>query len=76
MNQFVIAYLDNIVVYSDTVKEHMQHVQLVLQKLSKFNLFVKLSKYIFNTLEIKFVGFIVVQEGILIDPGYIKTVVE
>ena len=74
--QIVVAYLDNIVIYLDTNKEHMQDVQLVLQKLRKFNLFVKLSKCIFDVLEIKFVGFIVGQESISIDFGHIKTVVE
>ena len=76
MDQFVVAYLNNIVVYSDTVKEYTQHVQLVLQKLCEFNLFVKLSKCIFNTIEIKFVKFIVDHEGISMDPDCIKTVVK
>ena len=73
IDQFVIAYFNDIVVYLDTVNEHMQHVQLMLQKLRKFNLFVKLSKYIFDIIEIEFVGF---QEGISIELGHIKTVVE
>ena len=72
----VVAYLNNIVVYSDTVKKYMQHVRLVLQKLHEFNLFVKLSKCIFDALEIKFVGFIVGQKSISIDSGHIKTMVE
>ena len=48
----------------------------MLQKLRKFNLFVKLSKCIFDALEIEFVGFIVGQEGISMDPDHIKTIVE
>lgn len=48
----------------------------MLQKLREFNLFVKLSKCIFDTMEIKFVGLIVGQEGISMDPGCIKTIVE
>ena len=54
----------------------MQHIWLVLQKLHDFNLFVKLSKCIFHALEIKFVEFIEGQEGISMDPGCIKTVIE
>ena len=76
INQFVVAYLNNIVVYLDNIKEHTQYIWLVLQKLRKFNLFVKLSKCIFNALEIEFIGFIVGQKGISIDPGYIKTMIE
>ena len=48
----------------------------MLQKLRKFNLFIKLSKCIFDALEIKFVRFIVGQKGISMDPGCIKIVVE
>ena len=76
MNQFVVTYFDNIVVYSDSVEEHMQHVQLVLQKLRKFNLFVKLSKCIFDIIKIKFVEFILGQESISIDADCIKTVIK
>ena len=76
MDQFVVAYFDNIVVYSDTIEEYTQHGQLMLQMLCKFNLFIKLSKCIFNVLKTKFVGFIVGQKGISIDFGQIKIVIE
>ena len=71
-----MTYFDNIVVYLDTNKKHTQHIWLVLQKLREFNLFVKLSKCVFNALEIKFVRFIVGQKDISMDSGCIKTVVE
>ena len=76
IDQFVVAYLDNIVVYLDTVKKYTQHIWLVLQKLREFNLFVKFSKGIFDAIEIKFMRFIVGQKDISIDPGCIKTMVE
>ena len=76
IDQFVVAYLDGIVVYSDTVEEHTQHIWLVLQKLREFNLFVKLSKYIFDAIEIEFVGFIVGQKSISMNSGCIKIIVE
>ena len=62
--------------YLDTMEAHTQHIWLVLQKLHKFNLFVKLSKCIFNALEIEFVEFIVGQKSISMDPSHIKTVTE
>ena len=76
MDQFVMTYLNNIVVYSDTNEEHTQHIWLVLQKLRKFNLFVKFSKCVFDAWEIEVVGFIVGQEGISINSGCIKTIVK
>ena len=77
INLALHEYMDQfVVVYSDTSKEHTQHVWLVLQKLCKFNLFIKFSKCIFGALEIKFVRFILGQKGISMDLGCIKTVVE
>jgi hypothetical protein len=48
LNVFVIAYLDDIVVYSNTVKEHRKHVRTVLEALLKAGLYFKLRKCKFN----------------------------
>ena len=45
---FVLCYLDDIVIFSQTKEEHDMHVRLMLQKLREFNLFVKLSKCVFD----------------------------
>lgn len=54
---FVFCYLDNIVIFSQVEEKHTGHVRLVFQKLKKYNLYVKLSKRVFNTKEIDFFGF-------------------
>ncbi len=59
LDQFCIAYLDNIVVYSNMLEEHREHVQLILAKLQEAGLYLKLSKSEFEMQWINFVGFIV-----------------
>ena len=67
-DNFVIAYLDNFVIFSKHKEDHNNHVRLVLQKFCKFNLYVKLSKCIFDTVEIKFLGFIISSNSVIIYP--------
>ena len=68
-NVFVLAYLDNVLIFSKKEEDHVQHIQLVLEKLREFRLFVKLSKYVFSAEEIEFLGFIINRFGIQIDPS-------
>ena len=72
---FVLAYLNNIVVYFEKEKNHTGYVRLVLQKLRQYNLYVKLSKYVFDTEEIKFLRFIVSQFSISMDFAKLNTIV-
>ena len=44
LDDFVIVYLDDILIYSKTKKEHLQHVRLVLETLRKHQLYVKANK--------------------------------
>ena len=41
---FVIAYLDDVLVYSTSKEEHVEHVRLVLKKLKEYSLLLKLEK--------------------------------
>ena len=74
IDHFVLAYLDNIVVYSQSNEEHVQHVRLVLQKLREANLYVKLLKCGFDAEEIDFLGFKVGQFTISMVPSKVETI--
>ena len=45
---FVLVYIGHILVYSQTLIEHVNHVKSVLKRLRQFELFVKLKKYEFS----------------------------
>ena len=69
-----LVYLDDIVVFSDTPEQHIQHLRLVLSKLQGSKLFAKLSKCRFALSSIKFLGHVVDEHGITPDPEKIKIV--
>ncbi|SPJ89616.1 related to TY3B TY3B protein [Fusarium torulosum] len=68
------AYLDDILIYSRTREEHIEHLKLVLQKLRTAGLFANPSKCEFLVKETKFLGLIVGRDGIKMDTAKIETV--
>ena len=71
---FVVVYLDDILVYSRTKEEHVQHVRKVLEAMKKADLRIKLKKSEFHKQEIPFLGYIVSSTGFRMDPGKIEAV--
>ena len=59
MIDYTNIYVDDIVVYSESLEDHLAHLRKVLQRLLKHQLFVQLEKCSFAQSEIEFVGFIV-----------------
>ena len=75
VDQFVMVFIDDILVYSKDAQEHEQHLKIVLQTLKEKKLYSKLSKCDFWLKEVSFLGYIVSVEGIRVGPTKIKTVV-
>ena len=67
LDRFACAYLDDIVVYSKILREHIEHVQEVLGRLCICWLFVQKDKCEFHKTVIKFLGFIIRREFIQMD---------
>ena len=61
---FAMAYLDDIIIYSSTPEEHLQHIKTVFEKLCHAKLSMKLSKCHFFAKEIQYLGHILGVEGI------------
>lgn len=68
LDKFVVVYLDDILIYSRTREEHLQHIKKVLQKLVENNLIAKQSKCSFLQREIEFCGHIIGNGVVKIDP--------
>ena len=75
VDQFVVVFIDDILVYSKDAQEHEQHLKLVLQKLREKKLYANLSKCAFWLKEVSFLGHIVSAEGIRVDRTKIEAVV-
>jgi len=71
---FVIIYLDDILIYSKDSEEHLQHLKKVLQILRDNKLYGKLSKCEFFKLAIEFLGHVVTEQGIQVDPKKTKAI--
>ena len=69
-----IIYLNDIIIYSKTPEEHVKRLEAVFKKLSKAGLKLKPSKCVFFKLEITYLGHIVSNEGITMDPKKIKAI--
>ena len=59
MDDFIIVYLDNIIIYSNSKKEYKEYIEWVLKRVYKENIPVAIKKYKFHTKKINFVGFII-----------------
>jgi hypothetical protein len=74
LDDFAVAYLDDILIFSKTYKEHVEHVKKVLQRLREKQLPIKLSKCEFHKDRIAFLGYIVSTEGLAPDPKKVEAV--
>jgi hypothetical protein len=70
-----MAYLDNIIIYLNSVEEYKEHIKWVLKKLYKENILVAVKKYEFHTRKTDFIEFIIKLGQISIDLKKIKAIV-
>ena len=76
LDDFVLVFFDDILVYSKSIEEHEEHVRKVLQLLREHKLYAKKSKCKFFSPQIEYLGFIVSEEGISVDPAKVKDIIE
>ena len=74
LNRSVIVFIDDISVYSKTREQHEEHLRELLGVLRLEQLYAKFSKCEFWLREVQFLGHLVNQEGILVDPAKIEAV--
>ncbi len=76
VDRFVFVYLDDILIFSQNKRDHVQHVRRMLQRLLENCLFAKLEKCELNVRSIPFLGFILSPEGIRMDPAKVEAVAD
>ena len=75
LDVFVTAYIDDILIFSKSKKEHQKHVHTVLIKLQGADLQLNIEKCKFHVKEVKYLGLIIVKEEIRMDPVKISAIV-
>jgi RNase H-like domain found in reverse transcriptase/Reverse transcriptase (RNA-dependent DNA polymerase) len=76
LDKFASAYLDDIIIYSRSRKVHREHVRKVLQALQKAGLQIDINKCEFTVQETKYLGLIITNEGIKMDPQKVKAILD
>ncbi|KAJ9531104.1 hypothetical protein QJQ45_000898 [Haematococcus lacustris] len=76
INKSVLVYIDDILVMSNSAEEHVQHLREVLELMRQHKLYAKRSMCEFNKTELTFLGHIVGEHGIAVDPAKVKVVRE
>ena len=72
LDRSVIVFIDDILVYSKTQEQHAEHLREVLDTLRSESLYAKFSKCEFWLREVQFLGHLVNQNGILVDPAKVE----
>ena len=76
VDQFVVVFIDDILVYSKDRENHDTHLRVVLETLRKEKLYANLSKCECWSREVSFLGHIVSEEGIQVDPKKVEVIIE
>jgi hypothetical protein len=76
LDKFVVVFIDDILIYSKSEKEHNKHLRFVLQRLQDHKLYAKFSKCEFWLKSVKFLGHTISQDGISVDPSKVQEVMD
>ena len=73
-NSFVVVYLDDILIFKRTWEEHMRQIQQVLSTLRQHKLYANLEKFSFGMNMVQYLGYIVDEHGVHVDPAKIQVI--
>jgi len=74
LDDFASAYLDDVLIYSDSEEEHVGHVEWIMQRLLEAGLYLKPEKCEFHKETVRYLGSIISTKGISMDENKVETV--
>ena len=74
IGRICMLYIDDIVCYSKSEEEHVEHLQMLFERLRQFNLRLNPSKCVFGLKQVKLLGYIVSEEGLKADPDKVSAI--
>jgi hypothetical protein len=74
LRKFALVFFDDILIYSTSHSDHVQHLTTVLQVLRQHQLFAKMSKCTFGQSEIEYLGHIISKNGVATDPAKLQII--
>ena len=76
LDRCALIYLDDILVFSPSIEQHLRDLRIILEKLRQHRLYAKLSKCEFLKKEIRFLGHLISADGLKMDPDKVKAILE
>jgi len=74
LDQGVVVYIDDILIYSKTIEEHIILVRKVLQKLREYRMAISLEKSVFHVKKVDFLGYVVATDGVTMNEKKVESV--
>ena len=74
LDKFVVVFIDDILVYYENEEDHVEHLRVVLTRLREHQLYAKFSKCEFWLREVPFLGHVLLDGGIMVDPTKVQEV--
>jgi hypothetical protein len=74
LRRFVLVFFDDILIYSASWADHLRHLRAVLTELRRQHLFVKRSKCAFGVTSVPYLGHIIKETGVAMDPTKVKAI--
>jgi hypothetical protein len=76
LNDFVVVYIDDTLVYNNSMEEHVEHLWKVFQRLKENKLYAKFEKCEFGVKKVDFLGHRITQKGLKMDDHKVKVILD
>jgi hypothetical protein len=76
LDKFMVVFIDDIWIYSENEEDHAKHLRIVLTRLREHQLYAKFSKCEFWLCEVPFLGHVLSDGGIMVDPAKVQEVLD
>lgn len=73
-NAFVVVYLDDILIFNQSWAEKIHHIWQILQTMQQHKLCANLEKFTFGMVQVKYLGYIISEKGVHVDPIKIQVI--
>jgi len=74
LNMYIVVYLDDILIYSNNITQHWNHVKEVLKQLQKLGLYMKVEKCKFHSDSMEYLGYVLLLSGLTMSNAKVKTI--